>query len=258
MRRTLSVIAALGGISMTFSGTAALAGACGGYGLPSCPVFIVPPPPPPIEVQCNHYIRNGCPTEVRVRKAKHYDNDPMIVTQKNPLDHLRRVKFSGTPHVNILRVHGQMPSATLSDHPTSFGGGCNPSSTGYCTQADAHPQMLPTVPGASHGGGQHTAAQQHGHSGHQGMAPQSVMPQKMAPKPMSAMPMANMNAKKPYIAPPAPLGRTQIQQPRQYGSMAVTPPMRQPMTQPHMQGQQHYSGQMNTGGQVPMRRGSPY
>ncbi len=58
----------------------------------------------------------------------------MTVADNHPMGHLRSVSFQRAPHVSIMRVHGMMPTAGLSDAPVGFTQGCHPQSTQYCRQ----------------------------------------------------------------------------------------------------------------------------
>lgn len=164
MRRMYSVVAALGGLSLTMGGTAALAANCGGMYLPACPVFIAPPPPP-VVVECTHYVTVGCQTPVKIKPSAPKQIDPMVVSTSQPMDHLRRFSFKGAPHVNIMRVYGEREVAELGDAPAAFTGGCTPGSTQYCRSSDIEPPVMPAG----------------GYAGPQAQT-----------------------AQKPYIAPPAP------------------------------------------------------
>ena len=53
---------------------------------------------------------------------------PLTIRNQNPLGHLRSVDFQRAPNVSITRVHGLAPTAALSDAPSSFTGGCHPTS----------------------------------------------------------------------------------------------------------------------------------
>ncbi len=131
MRRMLSVMAALGGLSLSLGGTAAVAGSCGLY---SQPAACRPAPLPPKPV-CNSQIPSAaCGTSLVVLPGEPVSVDPIIVRTSQPLDYLRRVDFYGAPQVNITRVHDQGPGIELSDAPTGFTQGCTPSSTQYCRQ----------------------------------------------------------------------------------------------------------------------------
>lgn len=107
MRIKVSVIAALGGLAMSTTGTTALAGHCGpnaGY----------------------------CGTSVEVSHNQAAVFDPMTVNIHQPMGHLRAVEYKRAPNVNITRVHGMASTASLSDAPSGFTGGCHPTSTTYC------------------------------------------------------------------------------------------------------------------------------
>jgi len=109
----LGAVSALGLLSIS---TAAQAGHCGGQNFgQNCnvPVQHIPGPAP-------HF-------------------DAMTTTSVNPMGHLRSVDFQRSPHVSIMRVHGMMPTANLSDAPIGFTGGCHSQSTQYCRQGAAAP-----------------------------------------------------------------------------------------------------------------------
>lgn len=138
MRRIYTVVAAIGGLSLSLGGTAAVAGSCGMQYRP-CPVRIAPPPPPPprFVAPCNLQMPQAnpvpnCQVPFVVNPGAPAQIDPVVIHSSQPLDYLRSVKFSGSPHVNITRIHGQAPSVGLKDVPTAFTGGCHPESTEYC------------------------------------------------------------------------------------------------------------------------------
>lgn len=64
---------------------------------------------------------------------------PMSVNVQQPMGYLRSVNYQRAPNVSITRVHGMMPSASVSDFPSRFTGGCHPSSTTYCRQDQGTP-----------------------------------------------------------------------------------------------------------------------
>lgn len=109
MRKVVSTFTVLGGIAVTMSASTALAGPCGmvnGHMVCQPSMVVVPPAKRTI--------------------------DPVKIRSSNSYDHLRRVNFANTPHVNILRVHAQADHVGLGDVPTGFSSGCNPNSTKYC------------------------------------------------------------------------------------------------------------------------------
>ena len=60
--------------------------------------------------------------------------DNMNVNVHQPMGFLRSIDYQRAPNVSITRVHGMMDTAGLTDFPSSFTGGCHPSSTAYCRQ----------------------------------------------------------------------------------------------------------------------------
>lgn len=98
----------LGGLSLTVAAAPAFAGGCGYGGMQSCDAGVV----------VNSY---GAPSF-----------DPMTVNIEQPMGHLRSVEYTRSPNVSITRVHGMGPTASLSDAPSGFTGGCHPTSTTYC------------------------------------------------------------------------------------------------------------------------------
>lgn len=116
-----------------------------------CPVRIAPPPPPPRFVApCNVQMPQAnpvpnCQVPFVVNPGAPAQIDPVVIHSSQPLDYLRSVKFSGSPHVNITRIHGQAPSVGLKDVPTAFTGGCHPESTEYCRTpaAAVRPSAVP-------------------------------------------------------------------------------------------------------------------
>lgn len=75
-----------------------------------------------------------CQTGVNVNPGTGPVFDNMNVNVHQPMGHLRSINYQRAPNVSITRVHGMMDSASLSDFPSSFSGGCHPSSTAYCRQ----------------------------------------------------------------------------------------------------------------------------
>lgn len=58
---------------------------------------------------------------------------PVHSYNQTPYGHLKRFEYKNTPNVNILRLHGRAPAASLTDHPSRFASnGCTTSSTTYC------------------------------------------------------------------------------------------------------------------------------
>lgn len=195
MRQVLTIMATLGGLSLTLGGTTALAGSCGvGVNPMYCQQpRIAPPPPAPCALPAPQMqapliaappaVQN-CQTPVVVNHAAPAAVDPVVVGTTHPMGYLRSVHFSGSPHVNIMRVHGQANPVGLQDAPTGFTSGCNPSSTTYCGQQSAAAPV--TAP--------------------------SPMPM---PQPYVAPPVAA-----PMIAAPAPIDPA-LRAPRQYGDTGM-------------------------------------
>lgn len=75
-----------------------------------------------------------CQTGVSVNSGTGPVFDNMSVNINQPLGHLRSVNYQRAPHISITRVHGMMDSAALSDFPSAFTDGCNPTSTAYCRE----------------------------------------------------------------------------------------------------------------------------
>ncbi len=213
MRRFYTILAAVGGLTFSLSGGNALAGSCGYNGpMPACvphyappPVRYAPPPPPPVYMApppvyqpaprpiyrpmpmprptppCHAANRgHGCaaPTVISHPGAP-TTVDPVVITTSQPLDHLRSVRFHGSPHVNITRLYGQGQTVGITDAPRAFTGGCHPSSTHYGS------------PNAHQYCGQNTSATQ--------AAPQPVRLAAPTPKPVHVQAPAPVQ-----IAPPAP------------------------------------------------------
>jgi len=107
MRIKFSVLAAVSSLSLAALATPAFAGGCGN-GVSNCNVGVNVVAPAPAQF------------------------GPMTVHTNHPMGHLRQVNFQRSPNVSITRVHGMAPSASLSDAPSGFTGGCFPSSTQYC------------------------------------------------------------------------------------------------------------------------------
>jgi hypothetical protein len=76
--------------------------------------------------------------------------DNMNVNVHQPMGYLRSIDYQRAPNVSITRVHGMMDTAGLTDFPSSFTGGCHPSSTAYCRQDMGTPVNVEfTAPQAS-------------------------------------------------------------------------------------------------------------
>ena len=89
-----------------------------------------------------------CGTAVQVFDAPAPQFGPLTVRNQNPLGHLRSVDFQRAPNVSITRVHGLAPTAALSDAPSSFTGGCHPTSVTYCRQDAGVPVQVELAPQA--------------------------------------------------------------------------------------------------------------
>jgi len=61
------------------------------------------------------------------------------VYNSTPYGHLKTVEYKNSQNVNIMRVHSRAPSVSLADAPSSFTGGCTPTSTAYCRAPQATP-----------------------------------------------------------------------------------------------------------------------
>ena len=77
----------------------------------------------------------SCNTGVQIVPGYAPEFGPMTVRTENPMGHLRSVNFQRAPNVSITRIHSMAPTAGLSDAPSGFTGGCNPTSTAYCRQS---------------------------------------------------------------------------------------------------------------------------
>lgn len=82
---------------------------------------------------------SACNTGVQIIPGYAPEFGPMTVRTENPMGHLRSVNFQRAPNVSITRIHGMAPTAGLSDAPSGFTGGCNPTSTTYCRQSAGVP-----------------------------------------------------------------------------------------------------------------------
>jgi len=116
MRIYRSVLAVIGSMGLASLGTTAYAGGCGyGASAQKCqPGVVVHPGTAPVF-------------------------DPMTVSIKQPLGHLRSVHFNRAPNVSITRVHAMGPTASLEDAPSGFTKGCHPTSTQYCRSGAGTP-----------------------------------------------------------------------------------------------------------------------
>jgi len=65
--------------------------------------------------------------------------DNMTVNVQQPMGHLRSINYQRAPNTSITRVHGMLDSASLTDFPSAFTGGCHPSSTAYCRKETGVP-----------------------------------------------------------------------------------------------------------------------
>lgn len=84
----------------------------------------------------------SCGTPVQVMPSYAPEFGPMTIRTENPLGHLRSVNFQRAPNVTITRIHGMGPTASLSDAPSGFTGGCHPTSTAYCRQNTGSPVQV--------------------------------------------------------------------------------------------------------------------
>ena len=107
MRIKVLKMAAVSSLSLLASAAPALAGGCMN-GAPNCNMGVNVIPSAPAQF------------------------GPMTVHTAHPMGHLRNVDFQRAPNVSITRVHGMMPTASLSDAPSGFTTGCHPTSTQYC------------------------------------------------------------------------------------------------------------------------------
>ncbi len=88
----------------------------------------------------------NCAVPVQVYGSPTPQFGPMTIRNLNPLGHLRSVDFQRAPNVSITRVHGVGPTAALSDAPSSFTGGCHPTSVTYCRQDAGVPVQVELAP----------------------------------------------------------------------------------------------------------------
>ena len=172
MRHRFSILALLGGLSLSMAGTSAFAGSCAS-GIPSQNCVLAPAAPfvsapvyqaAPVTVQAIRPIiavptpvptpapvgfagpalalgacqgpnpGPDCRTPVVVNPGAAPVFDPIEIHTTQPMGHLRSVNISRAPHVNITRVHGRGETVGLTDAPSGFTQGCHPSSTNYCRQ----------------------------------------------------------------------------------------------------------------------------
>lgn len=68
--------------------------------------------------------------------------DPVLINERQPLQGLRSVNIRTAPTVSITRLYGQQPLASIHDAPSGFTGGCHPTSTQYCRQNVARPNIV--------------------------------------------------------------------------------------------------------------------
>lgn len=121
MRIKVLTLAAVSSLSLIASAAPALAGGCMG-GAPNCDMGVKVIPSTPAQF------------------------GPMTVQTAHPMGHLRNVEFQRAPHVSIMRVHGMMPTAGLSDAPSGFTNGCHPTSTQYCRNDVGTPVSVNLAP----------------------------------------------------------------------------------------------------------------
>ena len=84
----------------------------------------------------------NCGTSVQMMPGYAPQFGPMTVRTENPMGHLRSINFQRSPNVSITRIHSMAPTAGLSDAPSSFTGGCHPTSTTYCRQEAGLPVQV--------------------------------------------------------------------------------------------------------------------
>lgn len=106
LKTTLLAVSSLGLIT---AATPAMAGSCG-YGAAS----------------------PNCQLGTTVNPGSAATFDPLSVNINQPMGFLRSVNYHRAPNVSITRLHGMMPSADVTDFPSSFTSGCHPTSTAYC------------------------------------------------------------------------------------------------------------------------------
>ena len=105
----------LGGLGLTFAATPAIAGGCGYGGAQNCDAGV-------------NVNMHGAPVF-----------GPMSVNIEQPMGYLRSIEYTRSPNVTITRLHGMQPTASLADAPSSFTGGCHPTSTAYCRSDAGRP-----------------------------------------------------------------------------------------------------------------------
>ena len=121
MRIKVLTLAAVSSLSLIASAAPALAGGCFG-GAANCNVGVKVLPSTPAQF------------------------GPMTVQTAHPMGHLRQIDFQRAPNVSITRIHGLGPTATLSDAPSGFTGGCHPTSTQYCRANLGTPVTINAAP----------------------------------------------------------------------------------------------------------------
>lgn len=84
----------------------------------------------------------NCATSVQIMPSYAPKFGPMTIRTEQPMGHLRSINFQRAPNVTITRIHGMAPTAGLSDAPSSFTGGCHPTSTAYCRQDVGRPVQI--------------------------------------------------------------------------------------------------------------------
>ncbi len=93
----------------------------------------------PASAGCVGGVTGGCNPGVVVHPGVAAMPAPVDVYSSNPYGYLQQFEYKGTPDVNITRIYGQRPTVALSDHPSQFTNGCQPSSTVYCRAPQAQP-----------------------------------------------------------------------------------------------------------------------
>ena len=115
MRHLSKAALMLGGLGLTFAATPALAGGCGYGGAQNCDAGVT----------------------VNMHGAPVFGSTSVNIQQ--PMGHLRSVQYTRSPNVTITRLHGMQQTASVSDAPSSFTGGCHPTSTAYCRSDAGRP-----------------------------------------------------------------------------------------------------------------------
>lgn len=72
---------------------------------------------------------------------------PINTYGQNPYGYLKTFAYKNTPDVNTMRLRSRTPMVSVSDVPSGFTGGCNPTSV-YCISQQKLPRALPVAPPA--------------------------------------------------------------------------------------------------------------